>query len=107
MEVEIYKMTFKKRNNANELVILGEEFVKNNMNKGFLIIDNKKIKLFSKDEIFNNNFSQKKIKLVLNINIFNKSCMFKNCESLESFIPLSSEEKIIKEQNKNKDKKNI
>ena len=29
-------------------IILGEEFVKNNMNKGFLIIDNKKIKLNSK-----------------------------------------------------------
>ena len=35
MEVEIYKMTFKKRNNANELIILGEEFVKNNKNKAF------------------------------------------------------------------------
>ena len=43
MEVEIYKMTFK-RNYTNELIILGEEFVKNNKNKGFLIIDNKKIK---------------------------------------------------------------
>ena len=94
MEVEIYKMTFKKRNNANELIILGEEFVKNNMNKGFLIIDNKKIKLNSKYDISNVNFSQKKIKLVLNRNIYNKSCMLKNCESLESFTPFSIDEEI-------------
>ena len=108
MEVEIYKMTFKKRNNANELIILGEEFVKNNMNKGFLIIDNKKKKLNSKYDISNVNFSQKKIKLVLNRNIYNKSCMLKNCESLESFIPFSIEEEINSEdQDENRDKENI
>ena len=108
MEVEIYKMTFKKRNNANELIILGEEFVKNNMNKGFLIIDNKKIKLNSKYDISNVNFSQKKIKLVLNRNIYNKSCMLKNCESLESFIPFSIEEEFNSEdQDENRDKENI
>ena len=107
MEVEIYKMTFKKGNNANELIILGEEFVKNNKNKGFLIIDNKKIKLNSKYDISNVNFSQKKIKLVLNRNIYNKSCMLKNCESLESFIPFSIEEEINSEdQNENTDKEN-
>ena len=63
MEVEMYKMTFKISNNANELIILGEEFVKNNKNKGFLIIDNKKIKLNSKYDISNVNFSQKKNKI--------------------------------------------
>ena len=46
MDVEIYKMTYKKR--KNELVILGEEFVINNKNKGFLIINNKKNKQNSK-----------------------------------------------------------
>ena len=105
MEVEIYKMTFKKRNNANELIILGEEFVKNNKNKGFLIIDNKKIKLNSKYDISNVNFSQKKIKLVLNRNIYNKSCMLKNCESLESFISIE-EEINSEEQNENTDYEN-
>ena len=85
MEVELYKMTYKIRNNSNELKILGEEFVKNNKNKGFLIIDNKKKKLNSKYDISNHNFSQKKIQMILNRNIFNKSCIFKNCESLESF----------------------
>ena len=87
MDVEIYKMTYKKR--KNELVILGEEFVINNKNKGFLIINNKKNKLNSKLAISINNFTQEKIKMILNKNIFNKSYMFKNCESLEYFIPLS------------------
>ena len=94
MEVELYKMTYKIRNNSNELKILGEEFVKNNKNKGFLIIDNKKKKLNSKYDISNHNFSQIKIQMVLNRNIFNKSCIFKNCESLESFTPFSIDEEI-------------
>ena len=108
MEVELYKMTYKKRNNSNELKILGEEFVKNNKNKGFLIIDNKKKKLNSKYDISKNNFSQIKIQMVLNRNIFNKSCIFKNCESLESFTPFSIDEEInSKDVNENTDKENI
>ena len=59
--------------------------LKNNKNKGFLIIDNKRKKLNSKYDVSNHNFSQKKIQMILNRNIFNKSCIFKNCESLESF----------------------
>ena len=56
MEVEIYKMRYRKRNsNSNELIILGEEFVKNNKNKGYLIVNNKKKKLYSKDVISNKN----------------------------------------------------
>ena len=58
MDVEIYKMTYKKR--KNELVILGKEFVINNKNKGFLIINNKKNKLNSKLAISINNFTQEK-----------------------------------------------
>ena len=108
MEVELYKMTYKKRNNSNELKILGEEFVKHNKNKGFLIIDNKKKKLNSKYDISKNNFSQIKIQMVLNRNIFNKSCIFKNCESLESFTPFSIDEEInSKDVNENTDKENI
>ena len=125
MEVELDKMTYKIRNNSNELKILGEEFVKNNKNKGFLIIDNKRIKLNSKYDISNHIFSEKKIQMVLNRNIFNKSCIFKNCESLESFntfnescilknceslesfIPFSIEEEINSEdQNENTCKEN-
>ena len=50
MEVEIYQMTYKmkrKKENEmkhlNEIRILGDEFVLNNLNKGSMIINNKKI----------------------------------------------------------------
>ena len=45
MEVEIYKMIYKRSNNIKELKILGENFVKHNKNKGNIIINNKKEKL--------------------------------------------------------------
>ena len=37
-----------------------------------------------------NNIKQKKMKMLLNKNIYNKSFMFKECESLESFFLLSN-----------------
>ena len=39
MEVELYKMIYKKENNITDLRILGEEFIKNNRNKGLLVIN--------------------------------------------------------------------
>ena len=43
MELEIYKMLYKKENDDNyNLRILGNIFVKNNKGKGKLIINNKK-----------------------------------------------------------------
>ena len=88
MEVEIYKMTYKIKNDENILRILGQDFVKNNRNKGKIIINNKKFIL--KDIILVNNIKQKKMKMLLNKNIYNKSFMFKECESLESFFILSN-----------------
>ena len=88
MEVEIYKMTYKIKNDENILRILGQDFVKNNRNKGKIIINNKKFNL--KDIILVNNIKQKKMKMLLNKNIYNKSFMFKECESLESFFILSN-----------------
>jgi len=38
-------MTYKLEKNQTNLRILGKEFVDNNRNKGFLIIDNKKMHL--------------------------------------------------------------
>ena len=90
MEVELYKMIYKKENiNTNDLRILGEVFVKNNRNKGLLITNNKKktfpLKgLISFDEMKNN-----KIKMVLKRYIYNKSCLFKDCEALESLSQLA------------------
>ena len=43
MEVDIYKMLYKIKNTNINLRILGDIFVRNNKNKGKLIINNKKM----------------------------------------------------------------
>ena len=87
MELEIFKLTHKKEIKANNLRILGEEFVKNNKNKGKLIINNKKypLKVFISDYVL----KERKIKMILRKDIYNKSCLFKNCDSLETVLELS------------------
>ena len=80
MEVEKYKMIYKIENKSNNLRILGDDFVKNNINKGKLIINNKKFSL--KSIISINEMKKCKIEIILVKNIYNKSCMFKNCETL-------------------------
>ena len=77
-------MIYKKENGINNFRILGEEFVRNNKNKGILIINNKKMKFPKKGIVSYNDFKQNKILMMLKNNIFNKSCLFKNCELLES-----------------------
>jgi len=102
MEFELYRfINQKKRIKDNELRILDEQFVKNNENKGKLIIKNKKYLL--KASISNNNLEQYNLKMVLykNINkdwdslyekkekILNwsniKDIEMYNCSSLSSF----------------------
>ena len=85
MEVEIYKMIYKKGIDINNLKILGEEFVKNNRNKGKLAINNKKMFFPIKGILSFHNIKQNKIQMILSKNIFNQSCMFSNCDYLESF----------------------
>jgi surface protein len=75
-------MKYQIEKNFYGLRILGEEFTRNNRNKGKLIINNKKFEL--KSIISVNHFEHKKIRMVLSKNIYNKSCMFKNCEALTS-----------------------
>ena len=86
MEAELYKMTYKFEKNK-VLRILGEEFVKNNRNKGKLIINNRKF--FLEGELLINKIKKNNIKMKLNKNIFNKSYMFKNCESLQSLVTIT------------------
>ena len=97
MEIEIYKMIYNLKNKVNKMKILGEYFIINNKNKGKLIINNKKIPL--KSEISINNINQNKIKMVLNKNAYNKSYIFKNCESLESISQISKNNNIENNQN--------
>ena len=85
MEVEIYKMIYnisKSIKDKDNLRIIGENFVINNKNKGNIIINNKKERIKSIIPI--NNLKLIKIKMVLNKNIYNFSCTFKDCELLES-----------------------
>jgi len=87
MEVEIFEMIYKISKSVNNLRILGETFVKNNKNKGYIIINNKKEKIKSFITINNlKNLKQNKIKIkmILIKNIYNISCLFKDCELLES-----------------------
>ena len=100
MEADIYKMNFKIENRTDNLRIIGEDFMTNNKNKAKLIIINKKYPLKSIIKI--NDIKKYKIKIILNKNIYNKSCMFKNCESLESLTYFSlnnNEEELENKEN--------
>ena len=110
MEYDLYKAIYKIENNdnSNSIRIIGEDFVKNNKNKGLLIINNKKVSLKSMMSI--NNIKDIKIKIILNKNISNKSCLFKNCQKLESISYLSSDnniENIQEEENIIRKKENL
>ena len=81
--MELNKMIYKIEDNKNNLRVLGKEFVKKNKNKGKLIINNKK---FSLNEMISvKDIIKNKILMILYENISNKSFMFKDCYSLESF----------------------
>ena len=84
-------MSYRTEDNSSELRILGDYFVKNNKNKGKLIINNKKCSI--KDIVLFKNINKNKIYMILGKNIYNKSCMFKNCESLESTLIKIKKEK--------------
>ena len=107
--MEISKLIYKKEKNIYNIRILGETFVKNNRNKGKLIINNKKSRL--KDiipiSIIKENIENIiKIKMILNKHIFNFSCMFKDCSSLKSitkFLFINDIENYISEENNNKE----
>ena len=91
MDMEIYKMIYRFET-TSKFQILGEEFMEKNSNKGKLNINNKK---FHFNEVSSLDLKkQTKIKLILSGNIFNKSCMFKNCKNLESLLKLSNNNNV-------------
>ena len=100
MEKEIYVIIYNKTNNKDNLGILGENFVKNNTNKANLIIKNKKLKLKDKISINNIKDDKLKIKIILNKNLYNKSYMFKNCDSLIQFSIKDDNEDLERIENK-------
>ena len=103
MEVERYKMIYTKKirieledelsyiirniidkeNKSDNIRLLGKDFVKNNKNKGKLIINNKKYKLkefININEIKNNII---KINMILSKELSNISHLFNNCVKLK------------------------
>ena len=81
MDADIYKMIYNKNNSR----IFGKYFVKNNKNKGKLIINNKKFQI---KEYININEIKKdefKVKIFLTRNISNKCYFFGDCISLLKF----------------------
>ena len=69
-------MTYKIENDQKKLKLLGEEFVKNNKNKGNLIINNKKVSL--RDKIAIKEITKNKVLMILDEFVSNRSCMFKD-----------------------------
>ena len=82
MEVELYKMAYKIEKDIDKIRILGEDFVKNNINKGKLSINHKKYPL--KEFVSSIGNESIKMKMILMHNIYNRSCIFKMCDSLDS-----------------------
>jgi len=82
MEMERYKMFYKNKKNISSIRLLGEEFVKNNKNKGYIIYNNKKYSLQNLLSFQNNKNDNIKIKMLLSKDCYNKSCMFKDCSLL-------------------------
>ena len=86
------EQTIKDEMLSDYIRILGNNFVKNNKNKGKLIMNNKKYRL--KELINNKDFNVDKIKInmILNKGISNISHMFKNCVKL---LEISIKDSII------------
>ena len=76
-------------NKEDNINIFGSEFVKNNINKCKMIIDNNEYKITEKYNIKSNNNSKLKIKLEGIDNITNMSYMFSKCSSLLSLPDIS------------------
>ena len=83
--MERYELVYKIDKNKSHIRILGEDFYKRNKISGFYIFKNIGYKLREKLEIKNIEESEIKIEIRFFMEIFNKSYMFKDCESLIKF----------------------
>ena len=82
MENEIYSIIYDIKEENNTIRIMGEQFMRNNKNKGKIIFNNKKYPLRELFELENKINNKMKIKMILSKNCCNKSFMFKDCVSL-------------------------
>ena len=92
----LMKKNYKEYKKADELRILGKEFVEKNRNKARLVINNKKYHL---QELFGIDSIKEEylyVKLILNQNISDRRFMFKDCQSLIEFVNYDEKELISK-----------
>ena len=80
----IYKI-----DNDKKIRLFGNEFVKNNKDNYYLIIDNKKIYLCEYYNVKNEKMNKLIVKLIQKNNVKNMSNMFYNCKSLSSLPDIS------------------
>ena len=105
MENEKYAMIYEINRKYDFKRILGEEFVRNNKNKGKMIYKNKKYplkSLFQLKDIINDRL---KIQILLSKDCSNKSFMFKDCIFLTE-IKIANNRKYINKKNLYNEKRN-
>ena len=85
MEFERYELVYKINKNETHLRLLGEEFYQRNKIFGHFIHNNRKFRLIEKVETKNIKENKLEIELIFYKIIYNKSYMFKDCESLLQF----------------------
>ena len=83
-------LIYKIKEGDNTIKLFGSDFIKNNKNNCYLLIDNKKYELLEKFYL-NNKLNEKyiNIKLIENKNINNMCSIFKECNSLTSLPDIS------------------
>jgi len=96
MESEKYEMVYKIDKSQIYLRLLGENFFQKNKNLGNFIFRNKKCFLLEKIDVkYLVEFEFFKIGLIFENKIYDKSQMFKDCESLIKFSEYIKEIKFI------------
>ena len=84
--MEKYELIYKIEEGKDNIRLLGEEFFKKNKASGYFIFNNIGFKL--KDKIRIKNIKQNELKIEIRFwkEIYDKSYMFKDCESLIKFL---------------------
>ena len=85
MEFENYQLIYKVDSSKSHIRLLGESFFERNKKNGNIFYNNKKFPLMEKLETSNLQKKELKIELIFYIIVYNKSFMFKDCDSLTSF----------------------
>ena len=85
MEYERYELVYNIDKNEEYLRLLGEEFYQKNKTFGNFFYKNRKYRLVEKIKTNNLKQDELKIDIIFYKIIYNKRCMFKDCESLIKF----------------------